>query len=299
MNALYAVLKDFYIFGKSVVEDVSGLFKDTAPQQPPLLTAPKEGDIFVEETITIITPLEEASREEEDVPQTFKSTADVFKERSFPEKNTVMYTGSSHTAVWQEPTTAFDSVVAHIPYGALVMILEQRGRWSRIVYREIAGWVLRDELIDRAAYVYPEFSIGVPNGAEDPNTLRLRAVIEDEFNGGAAELPLQSSEYVWYRLCRKNVHLAWPAQRPRTEGTWHTVLKGLENVHIGIQPKVGAVMEYSTDEGIGHLAYVEAVFPDDTLSISEVNFPDQGAYNERVLTKEEWRELKPVFIEVS
>lgn len=49
---------------------------------------------------------------------------------------------------------------------------------------------------------------------------------------------------------------------------------------------------------VGHVAYVEAVFPDDTITISEVNFPDSGIYNERSLLKEEWKSLKPVFIQI-
>ena len=58
-------------------------------------------------------------------------------------------------------------------------------------------------------------------------------------------------------------------------------------------------MEYLFENEVGHLTYVEAVFPDTTIAISEVNFPDSGMYNERQLTKEEWKEFKPVFISVA
>jgi surface antigen len=57
-------------------------------------------------------------------------------------------------------------------------------------------------------------------------------------------------------------------------------------------------MEYVDENEIGHLAYIEAVFPDDTVALSEVNYPDSGTYNERELSKLEWKELRPVFIVV-
>ncbi|MCR4286353.1 MAG: hypothetical protein NUW00_05660, partial [Candidatus Kaiserbacteria bacterium] len=74
---------------------------------------------------------------------------------------------------------------------------------------------------------------------------------------------------------------------------------GVPHVHVGVVPKMGSIMEYISDADTGHLAFVEAVFPDDTISVSEVNFPDSGIYNERELSKDEWKELKPVFIAVS
>ena len=178
------------------------------------------------------------------------------------------------------------------------MVIEVRGRWSKIIHNGSTGWILREDLIDRAAHVYPHFIIGEPNESDDPNTIRVRAMLEDIFAGGESGLPLLSSEYASYRLLRKGLKILWPKTRPRTEGEWHTILKGVPGIYMSIAPKTGSVMEYSTEEGVGHLAFVEAVFPDETINISETNFPENGIYNERVLTREEWRELKPVFIQV-
>jgi surface antigen len=69
-------------------------------------------------------------------------------------------------------------------------------------------------------------------------------------------------------------------------------------VSIGVVPKVGSVIEYTFPDEIGHLAYVEAVFPDESIVLSEANYPDRGIYNERTLGKEEWTALNPVFIQV-
>ena len=236
--------------------------------------------------------------ENEEGPLTFRSTAEVLGEFRRPEKNTVMYTGSENVPVYRQPTVEFDGIIARIPYGAMVMVLEGRGRWSEIVFGNITGFVLRDELMDRAAHVYPDFTIGEENVSDDPNTLKIRAAIEDEFGGGAADVPLQSAEYVLYRLYRKGKRIVWPEVRPRIAGAWHEILRGVPDIHMGIQPKDGAIMEYTQKDGEGHMAYVEAVFPDETISLSEANYPEAGIYNERVLTKEEWRELHPVFIEV-
>ncbi|NCN52352.1 hypothetical protein GW943_00885 [Candidatus Parcubacteria bacterium] len=301
MNTLLAVARDLYLFLRYLAHDIAALFRDReqSTTETFLLTSAEHVVDDYGEGIeeTVVTIFEEELQDDE--PITFRSTAEIFSASTHPEKNTVMYTGRENTPVFTEPTASFDGVIARLPYGAFVMTLEQRGRWSRIVYRETAGWVLRDELIDRAAYVYPDFIIGATNFTDDPNTLRLRAVISDEFSGGLIELPLQSSEYVLYRLYRKNLSVAWPDVRPRTEGTWHTILGGVSGVYGSVSPSQGAVMEYVREDSVGHLAYVDAVFPDETISISEANYPDNGAYNERVLTREEWRELRPVFISVT
>ena len=81
-------------------------------------------------------------------------------------------------------------------------------------------------------------------------------------------------------------------------GLWHEILAQTAGVHIHTEPKIGMIMEYVTDDEMGHLAYVEAVFPNETITISEVNNPDSGIYNEREYTKEEWKLLQPVFLEV-
>lgn len=58
-------------------------------------------------------------------------------------------------------------------------------------------------------------------------------------------------------------------------------------------------MEYLTEDDTGHVAYVESVFPDGTITISEIGPWKDGVYGERSLAQEMWRELKPVFIEVA
>jgi hypothetical protein len=210
-----------------------------------------------------------------------------------------MYAGNIQVPVYKNPTIEFDTKIGDIPYGEMVMMLEPRGRFSRVVWNEVEGWVLREDLVDRAARVYPEFMIGQENSVDHPNTVHVRAILGDVFGIGRSEFSLQAGEYVLYRLWKKGIRIVWPqTESPRVPGLWHKILKGVSGIHIGVTPKVGSIMEYMFNDDIGHLAYVEAVFPDNTITISEVNYPDAGIYNEREITKEEWRELKPVFISV-
>ncbi len=238
---------------------------------------------------------------ETEAPRTFKAVASLIEERVIATDltKTIAYIGSTGVPLFIAPTKDFDTVITSLSYGTMVMVLEEKGRFSRVAFDGTEGWVLRDDLSDRAAYVYPEFVIGEENRTDDPNTLRLRACIKDEFSGTESEADLQAGEYVLYKLLRKGKRIVWPSIRPRTPGRWHVILRGLPGVRISITPRTGTIMESVFPNDIGHLAYVEAVFPDERITISEVNYPDNGNYNERTLTKEEWQALNPVFIEVN
>ncbi len=264
---------------------------------------------FVERVITGSTehtplvPLLPEAPVKKDVEETsFKTVQAILESKVSSDvavvKNTIMYTGSLAVPVYKNPTIEFDAQVAKIPYGEMVMMLEVRGRFYRVVWRDVEGWVVREDLVDRAARVYPEFVLGQGNSVDHPNTARVRTALGDTFGLSFSEFDLQAGEYVLYRLWKKGVTIAWPDIKPRVPGLWHKILRGVPGVHMGVLPKVGGIMEYMVTSEIGHVAYVEAVFPDDTIALSEANFPDSGIYNERELTKDEWKELKPIFITV-
>lgn len=215
-------------------------------------------------------------------------------------KNTIMYAATKETPLYNGPTIAFDSCKATIPYGALVLVVEPVGRFYRAIWGAHEGWILKEHLADRASMVYPEFVHGQENSVDHTNTARVRALIGDEFGLSNSEFPLQAGEYVLYRLMRRGLRIVWPSSRaPRAPGSWHTILRGAPLIHIGVMPRVGSIIEYADDHDVGHVAYVEAVFPDSMIAISEANFPHSGMYSERTLSKDAWRALKPVFIEVS
>ena len=154
-----------------------------------------------------------------------------------------------------------------------------------------------NEHLQRTADVYPSFIIGAENSGREATTVRLRLVIRDEFAAILSQLPLGANEYVYYKLLRRGARIAWPDVRPRTPGSWANILGTLEQVTVGDGATVGSVMEFVLPEK-AHLAYVENVFPDGTIQISEADWPDRGIYNERVLVEEEWRSLGPVFITI-
>src|SRR3989338_8538431 len=235
MNLITAVIDDLFKFATSSIFGMShGLQSKKEPHQ---------------NTIEVIATQRPIEIEEEHIAPTFRSTADILIESDRPLKNTVMYVGGTGTPLYRNPTIEFDSIVDRLSYGAMVMVIEVRGRWSKIIHNGSTGWILREDLIDRAAHVYPHFIIGEPNESDDPNTIRVRAMLEDIFAGGESGLPLLSSEYASYRLLRKGLKILWPKTRPRTEGAWHTILKGVPGIYMSIAPKTGSVMEYSTEEG--------------------------------------------------
>lgn len=196
-----------------------------------------------------------------------------------------------------DPVAAFDNVRLNLPYGTQVTVLKYGGRWAYAEVGEEAGWILKDDLVNAAADVLPSFSVGSVYEAHDPQTVKLRHLINDEFNCTAAELPLTSAEYVSYRLARVRRHISWPSKRPRVPGRWQHLLRGCSGVHIGVIPKTGSVMEYAIEE-LGHLLYVEAVYPDQSIQLSGIDHEGSAVYSESVLDKDVWRELRPVFIEV-
>lgn len=210
----------------------------------------------------------------------------------------VMYAGIAQVPLYKNPTIEYDGQLATIPFGAMVMAGEPKGRFYHVVWNALSGWVLREDLADRATHIYPAFEKGVENGVDARNTACVRTLIHDEFGLGRSEFSLQAGEYVLYRLWKRGLRIRWTDARPRMPGMWHTILKGQQGIYMNIEPKVGTIMEYMIDGELGHVCYVEAVFPDDTVSVSEVNNPDSGIYNEREIPKSEWKEYKPVFIEV-
>jgi hypothetical protein len=300
MPVIYAVIDDVYnaTVGGVIRIFLGGFHVETREDH---LLGGHEEERGQPQTVVQIPPLEVESGIEPVVPQTFKPIGTVIDDRALTQdlSHTIAYVGSAKTPLFGSATKDFDTVVTSLSYGTMVMVLEEKGRFSRVAQDGMTGWVLREDLADRAAYVYPEFVVGEENTSQDPNTLRLRACIHDEFHGGETEVPLQAGEYVLYRLIRKGQTVNWPRVRPRTPGRWHTILRGVPGVYIGIVPKTGSVMECTLENDIGHLAYVEAVFPDERITISEVNNPDNGIYQERTLTKAEWQLLNPVFIQFS
>lgn len=65
-------------------------------------------------------------------------------------------------------------------------------------------------------------------------------------------------------------------------GNWY-YSAGYKGIPRGTVPKVGAAASFSWG-GFGHVAYVEQVYNDGTIKISEYNFVQDGVYSERIIS---------------
>jgi len=292
MDLLTAVASDLFIFAKQVIRDIVALV--TGHSQHAFV----EHHHHALRAERVAYALPEAPVAEAVVPHAhLESVIAAHPSRTTSPKSTVMYCATALAPLRTEPAVGGDTVIAHIPFGAMIVAVSTEHDWVHIFYKGMEGYVELGDLTDRAAYVYPTLSIGEAYEAHDPHTERLRAVISDEFSYGDGDQPLQAEEYVTYKLLRQSMVIPWPTVRPRTPGTWRTLLKDVPSVTISTNPVARGVVEWKGDVR-GHIAYVEAVFSDGTIQISEANYPDRGIYNERTMVEREWRAYDPVFFAV-
>ncbi len=219
----------------------------------------------------------------------------------FESKDTLLLQGEQYfigihdTLLYTDPVVAFDTAVRQLSYGELVRVQKLGGRWAHIRTDTSEGWIFKDAIREQAKDVFPSFVYGNIYYAIDEDVQKLRSCINDMFLGKATEIPLTDVEYIAYKLWKKGKHLPWTEERPRTAGTWQKKLRGKNGVHITITPKTGSVMEFIVDDQ-GHLCYVEAVFPDDSIKISTIGMHTEGEYGDMMMGIDEWKELRPVFI---
>lgn len=205
------------------------------------------------------------------------------------------YIGESDCCLYTHPTVIFDGAQKRLLYGDRVAVHRYEGRFASVTAGADSGWVLKDVLFREVDDVLPRLVVGAIYDCDHRETMKLRKAIGDEFLGAAVHAPLTSVEYVTYRLMRAGKRFPWGTIRPRTPGSWQRLLKGAAGVHSGVSPKTGSVMEYHGSEA-DVLAYVDAVAPDETIRISMISDDDNARYLEQELTKDSWRELRPVFI---
>jgi len=142
------------------------------------------------------------------------------------------------------------------------------------------------------------FHIGRKYPADDATSIAAREEINDEYGGLRGGWPLQCTEYATYRLkTKRGTEIKWPISDGRHGGEWGAIFKEYGTYPVSSEPKQDSIISFPAltcpDERItrfGHVAYVEAVYPDRSIKISEVNLAGDGIYNERVLPEHEWRD---------
>jgi len=208
------------------------------------------------------------------------------------------FIGERGTYLYVDPVVSFDTASLKLACGELVHVLKLGGRWAHVSVGHVEGWVFKDTLREQAKDVFPVFAEGIVYDSQNEETKKLRSCIEDMFGGDAASLVLTDAEYVTYKLQQKGRSITWPTERPRTAGTWQKILRGQPSIHMSITPKTESVIEYSIDD-VGHLCFIEAVFPDESIKISSISMYQEGMYADAMLLKDAWKELRPVFIEIT
>lgn len=227
--------------------------------------------------------------------ETIHSDASAVSDRIHP--GTVAYISSRTAELMRSPYLEYDGRLMTVQYGDAVQIHSYSGRYARVLVRGREGWILKDSLTHERAAVWPQLYEGNRYFADTPATVAIRYHVADAFFCAALLLPLQATEYVMYRLVQDRRVIVWPNERPRLAGEWQRILRGCTGIHIGVRPLAGALIEYR-DAGEGVLGFVESVAPDESIVVSAVGRDEVGVYTSTLYTADQWREFRPVFIEV-
>lgn len=205
---------------------------------------------------------------------------------------------SETTALLFDPVKQYDGKIADLLYGDAVTVAGYQGNYARVQSSQGTGWVEKDSLAKRKEDVWPVWVLGEWYDASHPNTAKVRELIKDEFFAGRAGLSLQSAEFVTVTLLADKRSITWPVMGKRIAGRWHQMLRGTIGIHSVVYPVTDSVMEWTDEDGIGHLAFVRSVRPDKTIRIEGINILENGVYESVLLPEALWREWRPVFIEV-
>lgn len=196
----------------------------------------------------------------------------------------------------QTPQKKFDAKRGELSYATAVRVVREQNGWVFVETNSQQGWVLDSSITEDERVVYPQLQAGVVYDAAHPETIKLRRSLQDELLGGELALPLQSSEYILYRLARAQKTVLWPMERPRLPGMWQSLLKGRTGVVMSLEPKTGAILEYSGTVGNRFLGYVESVTPDQKIVLSSIGRVETGVFEKTEFLPADWQAWRPVFI---
>lgn len=92
------------------------------------------------------------------------------------------------------------------------------------------------------------------------------------------------------------IDIQWPVSHGRHGGKWAEIFQTHNLYAVLAEPKVNCAASFAeirrkdgTLTAEGHVAFVEEVFPDGSIKISEANWPGSGIYNVRTLPREKWQ----------
>jgi len=207
-----------------------------------------------------------------------------------------------------------NNLIRELKNGQKLELLD--GPWLKVRVGRKEGWVHGGYVTEAEPIIKKQvkskreiaFIKGVPNLKNDIVTITVRKAINDLFNLGKSkeDYPLNCTEYVQYRVKEKlGLDIEWPVKWGRDRGKWAAIFKKYNKYRVLTQPKVNCAMCFTSGiskkpkiNAIGHVAFIEKVYPNGTISISEVNMPNSGIYNERPIPKKKWqKQYKAQFVE--
>lgn len=199
-----------------------------------------------------------------------------------------------------------DNIIAKLPFRTMVAVIQENGDWLEVSADGKIGWVSKFYLQEETPIaledlqrkevvqdVLPIFRNHEKNLATDANTIKLRKIINDEFGGGSRRDDLQCVEYVQYKVQQIGITIKWLAERPRHGGLWAGIFQRSGQYKVLDEPKAGCAMSFVgglKSSTIGHVAFVEEVYQDGSIKVSEANWPPPGIYSERVVPKSLWKD---------
>jgi surface antigen len=188
------------------------------------------------------------------------------------------------------------SIIKELRQGSEMLFVD--GPWIRVKIGSEVGWVHGDYVSEEKIRSTDFFTVGTPHLHGDARTKEIRTAITDMYGGEKNGWELQCTEYVTYRVKMKlGIDITWPVTSGRHGGRWGAIFSQYKTYHVSTTPKVDCAMSFTTGistiasvNDIGHVAFVEAVHHDGSITISEANWPRNGIYNERVLSKVAWKD---------
>lgn len=186
------------------------------------------------------------------------------------------------------------------------------GPWFRVIKDGQQGWVRADYLSEitpttiQADSAILNLIVGQPNLAATDTTKKIREAIKDVLNGAKNGYGLQCTEYVTYRVKTDlGIDIKWPVSSGRDGGKWGKIFQTAGVYKVLSEPKINCAMCFTTGisqdskvNDTGHVAFVEEIFPDGSVKISEANWPNDGKYSERTIAKDKWlNQYKAQFVD--
>ncbi len=184
-----------------------------------------------------------------------------------------------------------------------VEVIEQKDKWYKINCLGKVGWVSAQFVSEKIEVLKSNitpvdsvinFDKGKPNLSDNPNTIKLRQIINDALTGGKNGYCLQCTEYVQYQIkIKTGIIINWPVTSGRNGGRWAEIFRKANVYKVLDEPKKFTAASFTNpnfNAPYGHVSFVEDVLPDGSIKISEANWPPikkepEGEYNERILDK--------------